>query len=416
MNMAHLSDEVETLFERLGDGGLRTACTPFLIYRGRTRHELGLEGLLRRVALAASFRHATWGPDELFYGELYSSRRVPCKPTLARPGTRDEYSACVGRELVADDLYDFLLFSLPDNDYHSHKFGPDAQLESIGRADEAFGALVDAAGGTDAFLAEHAVIVLADHAQSGVETPLPLIETLADEWRVLEPNAPEPERAELAVSPIARAAGVYVLGEGRRARSAHDGVRSRLRDLEGVDLFTWLADADGEPITRAEPGRPTEAGWAVLERAGAELRFRPGGEVADERGARWDLDGDPGALAAELSAGRLVEPRVPGRAGARLVGPLRTPRRRHHGLGEARLRVRRLGRDDPRRGGSHGSLHAADSLGPLLVCGIDGTPPAAPGQWALRDVAGLVHAHFALDEGAPGALAKPRAAVGGRSR
>ena len=133
MNMAHLSDEVETVFETLGDRGVRTACTPFLIYRGRTRHEMGLEGMLRRVALAATFRHATWGPDELFYGELYSSRRVPCKPTLARPGTRDEYSACCGRELVANDLYDFLLFSLPDNDYHSHKFGP-GRAVGVGRS------------------------------------------------------------------------------------------------------------------------------------------------------------------------------------------------------------------------------------------------------------------------------------------
>src|SRR6478609_11715791 len=106
MNMAHLSHEVETVFERLGDVGVRTAVTPFLLYRGRRRHELGLEGLLRRVAVAAKFRHAVWGPDELFYGELYASRRVPCKPTL-RPGTRDAYTACVGRELIADDGYDF---------------------------------------------------------------------------------------------------------------------------------------------------------------------------------------------------------------------------------------------------------------------------------------------------------------------
>ena len=150
MNMAHLSDEVETVYETLGDHGVRTACTPFLIYRGRTRHEMGLEGLLRRVALAATFRHATWGPDELFYGELYSSRKVPCKPTLARPGTRDAYSACCGRELVEHDLYDFLLYSLPDNDYHSHKHGPEAQLESVAVADAAFAELVDAGGGIDA--------------------------------------------------------------------------------------------------------------------------------------------------------------------------------------------------------------------------------------------------------------------------
>ena len=63
-------------------------------------NELGLEGMMRRVAVAANFRHATWGPDELFYGELYSSRKVDCPPTLARPATRDAYSACVSRDLV----------------------------------------------------------------------------------------------------------------------------------------------------------------------------------------------------------------------------------------------------------------------------------------------------------------------------
>ena len=146
--------------------------TPFLIYRGRRRHEMGLEGLLRRVAVAANFRHAVWGPDELFYGELYASRRVPCKPTLARPGTRDEYSACVGKELVEKDLFDFMLFSLPDNDYHSHRLGPDETLESIAHADRCLGELVDAGGGIDAFLADHAVILMADHAQTRVEHEL----------------------------------------------------------------------------------------------------------------------------------------------------------------------------------------------------------------------------------------------------
>src|SRR5919197_6745898 len=156
MNMAHLSHEAETIFERLGDAGVRTACTPFLIYRGRHRHELSLEGLMRRVAVAANFRHAVWGPDELFYGELYASRRVPCRPTLARPGTRDEYSACVGVELVEQDLYDFLLLGLPDNDYHSHRLGPENSVESIAHADASLERVIDAAGGIGAFLEDHA--------------------------------------------------------------------------------------------------------------------------------------------------------------------------------------------------------------------------------------------------------------------
>ena len=113
MNLAHLSPEVETVFERLGDAGVRTACTPFLIYRGRHRHEVSLEGMAKRMAEAIKFRHAVWGPDELFYGDLYASRKVPCVPTFSRPGTRDEYSTCVAEELVRKDLYDFMLLQPP---------------------------------------------------------------------------------------------------------------------------------------------------------------------------------------------------------------------------------------------------------------------------------------------------------------
>ncbi len=125
MNLAHLNPATETLFEQLDDAGLRTACTPFLIYRGRHRHQVSLEGLLRRAvdATRLKFRHHTWGPAELFYGDLYASREVPCKSTSI-PGNRDGYSACCAAELAKADDFDFLLFSLPDNDNYSHRHGP----------------------------------------------------------------------------------------------------------------------------------------------------------------------------------------------------------------------------------------------------------------------------------------------------
>src|ERR1051325_813733 len=135
MNFDHLSRGCPTFFERLDDAGVRTACTPFLIFRGGPRHDLGLQGWMRRVALAANFRHAVYGPSELFYGELYASRTVDCPPTLARPGTRDPYSGCVGAHVERHDLYDFMLLSLPDNDHHSHRHGPAGTLPSIARAD-----------------------------------------------------------------------------------------------------------------------------------------------------------------------------------------------------------------------------------------------------------------------------------------
>ncbi|MGZ8676682.1 MAG: alkaline phosphatase family protein, partial [Solirubrobacterales bacterium] len=204
MNLDHLSWEAQTVFERLGDAGVRTATTPFLIFRGRRRHELGLEGLARRALAVANFRHAVYGPDEFFYGDLYASRPTGCTSNMGKPGTRDEYSACVGEELVREAAYDFFLFALPDNDFHSHRHGPEAQTESIAKADVAFARIVEAAGGLDAFLHDHAVILTADHAQTKVDHALPLAETLAEDWRVLEPNAERPEDAEIAVSPTSR--------------------------------------------------------------------------------------------------------------------------------------------------------------------------------------------------------------------
>src|SRR6476469_3186233 len=173
LNLAHLSPEVETLFERLDDAGARTACTPFLIYRGRHRHQVSLDGLMRRAvdATRLKFRHHTWGPTDLFYGDLYASREVPCKSTSI-PGNRDGYSGCCAAELAKEDLFDFLLFSRADNDNYSHRNGPEATVESIARADQCFSSVVEAAGGLDEFLDRYALILVADHAQTDVERGL----------------------------------------------------------------------------------------------------------------------------------------------------------------------------------------------------------------------------------------------------
>jgi Type I phosphodiesterase / nucleotide pyrophosphatase len=397
MNMAHLSHEVETVFERLGDAGVRTACTPFLIYRGRHRHELGLEGLMRRMAVAAKFHHAVWGPDELFYGELYASRSVPCRPTLARPGTRDEYSACVSVELVEQDLYDFLLLGLPDNDYHSHRLGPENSVESISHADASLERVIDAAGGIGAFLEDHAVILLADHAQVAVDRPLPIAEALGEEWRVLQPNSTRPEEAELAVSPTARAAHVYVLKDGRGYPRTHAAVRARLREQPGMDLVAWVS-ADGGPAEREGAGAPPGGRLeAVVESEAGELRFRPGNQVEDHRGAGWDLDGELRVLHAAVEDGRFDDGGYPDALG-RLWSALTAP---HAGDIVCSLvdgyECVDWGGATHAGGGSHGSLQAGDSLGPLLLVGFDPAVAERHEQWALRDVPELVLEHFGVE-------------------
>ncbi len=380
MNLAHLSPEVETLFERLDDAGVRTACTPFLIYRGRHRHQVSLEGLLRRAVETTrlKFRHHTWGPAELFYGDLYASREVPCKSTSI-PGSRDGYSACCAAELERGGAYDFLLFSLADNDNYSHRHGPEASVESIAKADRCFAKLIEAGGGLDEFLADHAVILLADHAQTPVSRGLPLAELLGREWTVLAPSDDRPELAQLAVSPTGRAAHVYLLpGEGERADL--DEVRRRLTETEGVDLVCWR-----------------EGRTAVVERRGDRLRFRPGDEVTDLRGMGWEVEGELGVLDAAIDKGRVYSDEYPDPF-ARVFTAVTAP---HAGDLLVSLtpgyEAVDWGGISHAGGGSHGSLHAGDSLGPLLFVGCGPDDPGERAQWALRDVAGVVLEYFGIE-------------------
>ncbi len=380
MNLAHLNPAAETLFERLDDAGVRTACTPFLIYRGRHRHEVSLDGLMRRAVETTrlKFRHHTWGPAELFYGDLYASREVPCKSTSI-PGSRDGYSACCAAELDRLDAYDFLLLSLPDNDNYSHRFGPEASVESIAKADHCFAKLVEANGGLDEFLAGHAVILLADHAQTPVERGLPLADVLAREWSVLAPSEDRPELAQLAVSPTGRAAHIYLLpGEGERADP--DEVRRRLGEIEGIELVCRRDGDDG-----------------VIERQGEALRFRPGSELSDLRGERWDVTGDLGVLGASVDGGVFRSDEYPD-ALLRVFSAVTAP---HAGDFIVSLspgyEAVDWGGVSHAGGGSHGSLHAGDSLGPLLFVGC-GPPDAGDrGRWALRDVAPVVLEHFGVE-------------------
>ncbi len=396
MNLAHLNPEAETLFERLDDAGLSTACTPFLIYRGRHRHQVTLEGLMRRAvdATQLKFHHHTWGPGELFYGDLYASRAVPCRSTSI-PGNRDGYAACCAAELVKEKGFDFLLLSLPDNDNYSHLHGPEASVESIARADSSFSVVAEAAGGMDAFLEQYAVILLADHSQSPVRRGLPLAELLDREWGVLRPSEDRSEQAQLAVSPTGRAAHVYLLD---RENTRERDIRHFLAELEGIDLVCWLEGPGGGSAPRKEMGLTAgERPVAVVERGGRRLRFRPGGEVEDARGGRWELEGDEKALDGSLVERRFHSDEYPDPL-ARVFSALCAPQAGDLIVSLAPgYEALDWGGVSHAGGGSHGALHREDSLGPLLFVGCGPTDPGKRAQWALRDVAPLVLEHFGVE-------------------
>jgi len=374
MNLAHLTRAHRTVFEHLDDAGFRTACTTYLIYRGRTRHDPSGASVYRRIAEAAQFRHSVYGARELFYADLFDSRDTGCTSALGMPGQRDRHTACVGAHLVEHDLFDFLLFSLPDNDTHSHKAGPDGQVRSIAEADRALERIMHVAGGAETFLEEHAVIVMSDHSQTAVDKGISLTEVLSGS-RVLTPSDAAPTEAELAACPSARSAMVYALEEGRRDELVRVAANTLL-EADGVELV--MTRANGSARVRSEAG---------------ELRFEPGGDLADRRGRSWSLRGDEAVLKLTTSGGGVDSDTYPDALG-RIWSALSCP---HSGdvLASAALGYEFVdwGGADHVGGGSHGSLHRDDSEGVLLMCGID---PPERDQWSLTDVTPLVLEHFGV--------------------
>jgi hypothetical protein len=425
MNRAHLSPDTPTVFESLDDVNIRTAGTTYLMYRGRHRHEPQKDTALTRFA-SRLMRHPVMGPRELFYADIFASRATGCRSGLGMPGVRDRHTGCVSSYLVEHDLFDFLLLSLPDNDWYSHKHGPEGQLHSIAQADLQLARVFNAGGGIERFLGEHAVIAMADHSQAPVERTVSLQHELA-ELGVLAPKGGLEGGsgdggamagvnvgvggAQIAVCPSQRGAMVYALREAERD-AMRASVVTRALTIEGVDLVIWLErdahDAPREAVI-ASPDRgelrfaPDDADRAdgVLGTSGSggtgkAGRARGTGAVADARGRRWSVGGSFEALAAGVLDGVFISPDYPD-ALARVWSALTCPT-----SGEVLLSAAPgwefldWGGAAHVGGGSHGSLHASDSLGALVCCGVD-LPVDPPGQWAIRDIAPLVRGHFGLD-------------------
>ena len=361
MNAEHLSHDVETVFESLDDADVRTA-----------GHDLpDLPRPLPARGVQRDARSPGSSPRRCSGGRS-SGRRSCSTPTCTRaarpaaagssgcPGSATSTPGCVGAYLVEHDLFDFMLFSLPDNDAWSHKNGPHAQVTSIAAADRQIERLMHAAGGPDAFLDEHAVIVTSDHSQArgrGADPARPRVRGVrrGDAQRRRGRSG-----AEVALEPGA------ARGDGLRARrraprrAGRRGRSRRSRELEGVDLVMWL------PAGSRGGGRPQPP-----RRAAVRARGIGSSTIA---AARWNVEGDLAALRGEVQDGRFLCSEYPD-ALARIWSALNCPT-----AGDVLLSAAPgyefvdWGGADHVGGGSHGSLHRSDSLGALLWCG---TGPAS---------------------------------------
>jgi hypothetical protein len=189
---------------------------------------------------------------------------------------------------------------------------------------------------------------------------------------------------------------VYALHEAERDAMRASVVALSL-GIEGVEHVMWLA-RDAHDV-------PNEG--IISSPVHGELRFSPGGPLEDRRGVGWSVEGPLAVIEGTAAGGRLLTPAYPDVL-ARVWAALTCA-----SSGEVLLSAAPgyefidWGGQAHVGGGSHGSLHASDSLGALIICGVE-LPQPQPTQWAIRDVAPLVLNHFGLAGEAPAAAAFPR--------
>src|SRR5688572_10888372 len=99
---------------------------------------------------------------------------------------------------------------------------------------------------------------------------------------------------------------VYALDEGRREQLVR-GAIDTLTEADGIDLV--ITREDGEAVVRSGRG---------------ELRFSPGGELADARRRHWSLHGDEAALKLRVVGGEVAGDTYPDALG-RLWSALHCP-------------------------------------------------------------------------------------------
>jgi len=260
LNAKHLSRDIETVYETLEDAGLTTAAINITCYRGRSRHLATIPGA-----------PAVYGPKRFFWYSLYESDRTgaPIAVRNRALGSIDAYAAWVGRWLVTRDGFDLLVYYLPDYDYASHAAGPDSSQEALERSDAAIGALLDAAGGPEAFLERYAVIVCSDHGQSKVDRVARLdagddIVTASNRAAMVYTDEPRRVAERLDAEP---SAGIVLFREGdrvvaRRNGDEDDAILDAVPDGR-LRAAAALANPNaGEVLVSAAPG------WEFYDLAG----------------------------------------------------------------------------------------------------------------------------------------------------
>lgn len=368
--------KVPTLFEIVEGAGLRAACLNYLVFRGRTPHQVRMPGLLAMLP-GMPHRETVMGPSMLSLGDfveggLTHPRVRGSRGVFHRFGMDDEATGALLCALMERGLPDFTVAYFADNDYRSHEVGPHDALPVLDRVDAMLGEAFDQGGGLERVLEDTCVLLTSDHGHCEVladtKRAVVRLDAVLDGVPQAQLGNGWQEHDLITICPNMRAAQIYLR---RKSADLLERVVSRLLPAPGVDQVLWHPRAGG---------LEEDAYVAASSRGRLTFRRVPDrpSSVRDAHGNTWSWTGEASVLDVRTDGTRVAFGDYPN-AFERIAGALDS-----HYAGDIWVTAKPgcefevPGGEAHAGGASHGALHALDSLSPIVAAG-------GPVRWSLPE-------------------------------
>lgn len=370
LNLRRLS--APTIYEHVERAGLSAGCLNFMIFRGETRHDVHVP-LSLKILPGVPFSEQIFGPETLLLGDFAADAPLLTEGKLHikggmfhRFGFNDDNTGGLLVQMAEHKaLPDLTVAYFPDNDFKSHKMGPEDAEPALENFDRHMGKLADVFGGVDALLEQFAIVITGDHSQSDTyrddqDAAIDLDQVL-ESFEIVDAGEEWSSDDELMVCPNLRVAQIYL----RRNYWTRRGevIEALLRD-ERVDQVIWQGDQSEKAAQR----------YHVATRDRGKLEFWPGDDgpqsAADVYGMPWIWSGDLRSVDGRMSPAGVIEfadypnafERIATSFDPQVSGDLWVTARLGYEFEVPRTSINS-------DGGSHASLAKLDSTTVLLVAG-----------------------------------------------
>ncbi|MFD1040679.1 alkaline phosphatase family protein [Virgibacillus byunsanensis] len=361
LNQKHLSEDIETIYENLDKRGERSASVNGLVYRGNQTHNLHVPKIASGFNLISD-NATVKGPPMLSMGVLsqFSPDNDSHNKVWQGLGLNDAFTAEEIKYLTQENsLPTFTLGYFPDLDHQVHNHGP-MDLKGIEEADQHLQTILDSYPTWEETLENMTLIVYGDSAQSeiGEDRTESIIDltTLSEKYQVSKLGEPISKTDQVVLAVNERMAYINLLDDE-------------------VTYSEMISDLIGDPRIEFISWKDLEGNHVSAQNSDGKLTFRPDGVYTDLYDQSWDISGDFSILdiamndQSEITYGDFPD------GLARLHGALHSHKGRYLII-DAKPGYEFVGEHSPTHlgGAGHGSLHAKDSLTPMIIAGTDTQP------------------------------------------